>query len=220
MIGDIVLLEICAMIKQVIKRINGSVHMTSNEDFTFLRNLEARGRDLGIIVSHEYKMFILEEFQKNPDLDIEYYFIFENRIKLLEERIGYKLPDDFVEFFKAYDGLQVVDGEWFQLEDISLAKDFDIINFQIIEERPDLLSEEDCNHIIPLLSDNDAYVVMDLREDGKGVFVIWSDEEELAFQKPTFGEFIENIKEEIQRAKEADDQNFSFNYIEKYEYNE
>lgn len=102
--------------------------MSSNEDFTFLRNLEARGRSLGIIVSDEYKMFILDEFQKNPALDIEYYFIFENRIKLLEDRIGYKLPDDFVEFFKVYDGLQVVDGEWFQLEDIALAKDLSLIH--------------------------------------------------------------------------------------------
>lgn len=190
--------------------------MIAEKELEFIRKVEARFNSWGHSIPSTYREFMLNEFKKDPELDIEYYFVFENRIKLLEERIGYTLPDDFVEFYRTYDGVQVVDGEWMLLEEIELANQFDITNYLMIEDRPDLLSEEDCDHIIPLLVDNDAYVVMDLREDGKGVFVIWSDEEELGFQQPTFGEFIENLKEEIQRAKESDNQNFCFNYIEEY----
>lgn len=190
--------------------------MMTEKDLEFIRKVEARFNSWGHSIPSTYREFMLNEFKKDPELDIEYYFVFENRIKLLEERIGYTLPDDFVEFYRIYDGVLVVDGEWMLIEEIDLANKFDIVNYLMIEESPELLNEEDCNHIIPLLVDNDAYVVMDLRENGKGVFVIWSDEEELGFQQPTFGEFIENLKAEVQRAKESDNQNFCFNYIEEY----
>lgn len=191
--------------------------MISNEERVFINKIEARFNSWGHSIPYEYRDFLLNEFKKDPELDVEYYFVFENRIKLLEDRIGYKLPDDFVEIYRHYDGVQVNNGEWMLLEEIDLANKFDIVNYLMIEESPDLLNEEDCNHIIPLLVDNDAYVVMDLRENGKGVFLIWSDEEELAFQQPTFGEFIENLKVEVQRAKESGNENFSFNYVDKDE---
>lgn len=189
----------------------------NNDEAKFIQLMESRFNSWGHSIPMSYREFLLTEFKKDPELDIEYYFVFENRIKLLEDRIGYKLPDDFVEFYRDYDGVQVINGEWMLLEEINLANQFDIINYTMMEDSPELLNEDDCNHIIPLLVDNDAYVVMDLRENGKGVFVIWSDEEELGWQQPTFGEFIENLKDEIQRAKESENHQFYFNYIDKYE---
>jgi len=190
--------------------------MISNEERNFIQEFRKKANLAGINMSFEYTDFILNEYRENPDIDIEYFFVYENRIKLLEERIQHKLPDDFVEFMKEYDGVQTVNGEWFSLEEMSLAIDFDIINFIMIEEESDLLNLDDCNYLMPILVDNDAYVVMDLRENGKGVFVIWSDEEELGFQQTTFSEFIENLREEIKAAKEADNDNFCFNYLDKY----
>lgn len=141
---------------------------------------------------------------------------YSERIKDLEKRICYKLPKDFIEIYEKYEGMLAVSGEWKYLEEISLAKDFDIINFLIITERPELLNIEDCNHIIPLLVDNDAYVVMDLREEGKGVFIIWSDEEELGFQSKNFKTFIDNL-EEIKKNKSNLGEDFlDFNYLEEY----
>lgn len=191
--------------------------MLTEQELSFIREVEARFNKMGHSIPWSYRDFMLNEFRTDPELDIDYYFVFENRIKLLEDRIGYKLPDYFVEFYRTYDGVQVMNGEWMLLEEIELANQFDITNYLMIEERPDLLSEEDCDHIIPLLVDNDAYVVMDLREDGKGVFVIWSDEEELGWQQPTFGEFIDNLKMEVERAKEEGNDDFCFNYIDKYD---
>lgn len=189
--------------------------MLTEQEICFIREVESRFNKMGHSIPCSYRKFMLNEYKADPELDIEYYFVFENRIKMLEDRIGYKLPDDFVEFYRTYDGVQVMNGEWMLLEEIELANQFD--NYLMIEERPDLLSEEDCNHIIPLLVDNYSYVVMDLREDGKGVFVIWSDEEELAWQQPTLGEFIDNLKMEVKRAKEEGNDDFCFNYIDKYD---
>lgn len=192
--------------------------MSINKEEDFLREFYKKAELAGLNFPYSYKDFILEEFKKKPDLDMDYYFIYENRIKLLEDKIGYKLPDDFVEFMKEYEGKQVVDGEWFTLEMIELARDYDIINYSILEEMPELLNEEDCNHIIPIFVDNGSYVVMDLREDGKGVFIIWHDEDEIGFQQPTFGEFIENLREEIKKAKLEGNDNFCFNYLDEYIY--
>ena len=177
----------------------------------FLQNFLKKASSVGInIESMTYREFMVNEFIKNPNLNMDDYLTYEKRIKLLEERIGTKIPEDFVELYKNYDGRFVMNGQWFPLESILLAKHFDIINFLVIEERPDLLSIEDCEHVIPLLVDNDAYIVMDLRDDGKGVFVIWADEEEIAFQYPTFSEFIKHIKEE------SKNEYFCFNYVDDF----
>lgn len=196
--------------------------MLTEKELGFIRELQSRFNKMGHSIPWSYREFMLNEFRKDPELDIDYYFVFENRIKLLEDRIGYKLPDDVVEFYRTYDGVLVMNGEWMLLEEIQLANEFDIVNYLMIEDRPDLLSREDCDHIIPLLIDNDAYVVMDLRKDGKGVFMIWSDERELGWQQSTFGEFINNLKMEVERAKEEGNDDFCFNYIDKYngEYDE
>lgn len=78
--------------------------MSINKEEDFLREFYKKAELAGLNFPYSYKDFILEEFKKKPDLDMDYYFIYENRIKLLEDKIGYKLPDDFVEFMKEYEG--------------------------------------------------------------------------------------------------------------------
>lgn len=40
---------------------------------------------------------------------------------------------------------------------------------------------------------------MDTRENGKGVFMIWPDEEELGFQSKSFEEFKSKIEERVKK---------------------
>jgi len=120
---------------------------------------------------------------------------FEERIKSAEKRLGIKLPIDYIKFIEEHEGQPAGCDEWFYVNKLEFATEFDIPNFVIIEERPDLLNEEDCKYLIPILKDNDAYVVIDIRKNGKGVFIIWSDETELGFQSENFTEFKVKIED-------------------------
>lgn len=122
---------------------------------------------------------------------------FLEKVTIAEEHLGHKLPQDYLDFIKDYGSQCVGFGYWFDLEELELATEYDIVNFLVVEEHPELLSEEDCKHLLPILSDNDSYIVMDLREDGKGVFIIWSDEVGLGFQSSTFTEFVHKLKATI-----------------------
>lgn len=137
---------------------------------------------------------------------------FEERIMSTEKRLGIKLPNDYIDFIEGYEGQPSGFDEWFYVNELDFATEFDIPNFVIIEERPDLLNEEDCKYLIPILKDNDAYAVIDTRENGKGVFMIWSDEEELGFQSKSFNEFIEKIKKEF-----YENGNEFYDYFNKYD---
>ena len=137
---------------------------------------------------------------------------FEERIKSAEKRLGIKLPNDYIEFIEEHEGQPAGFDEWFYVNELDFATEFDIPNYVIIEERPDLLNEEDCKYLIPILKDNDAYAVIDTRANGKGVFMIWSDEEELGFQSKSFNEFIEKIKKEF-----YENGNEFYDYFNKYE---
>lgn len=122
---------------------------------------------------------------------------FEERLIETENRLGIKFPKDYIDFIKIHEGQQSGFDEWFYIDKLQFATEFDIPEFVIISERPDLLNEEDCKYLIPILKDNDAYAVIDTRDNGKGVFIIWSDEEELGFQSTSFTDFIEKIKHEF-----------------------
>ena len=122
---------------------------------------------------------------------------FEERLIETENRLGIKFPPDYIDFIKIHEGQQAGFDEWFYIDQLKFATEYDIPEFVIISERPDLLNEEDCKYLIPILKDNDAYAVIDTRNDGKGVFIIWSDEEELGFQSTNFTDFIEKIKHEF-----------------------
>lgn len=135
---------------------------------------------------------------------------FLNRVEKAEERLGYKLPKDYLEFIEKYEDWDNGWATWFNLDDLTFASEYDIPNFIIVEEYPELLSEEDCQHIIPVLSDNDAYIVLDLRENGKGAFMVWSDEEEIGFKSKTFEQLIKKLKKEVKNRND----NFDYFNIE------
>jgi hypothetical protein len=130
---------------------------------------------------------------------------FLERVRRAEERLGYKLPLDYIQFIEKYEGLGDGWFEWFGIDDLQLASGYDIPNFVLIEETPDLLNEEDCEHIVPVFRDNDSYIVIDLRENGKGVFIIWSDETELGYQSKTFSELVEKLRKDFE-----DDDEFTY----------
>lgn len=120
---------------------------------------------------------------------------FDDRLKETEKRLNAKLPKDYLEFIKENEGKSAGFDEWFFIDKLYLATEYDIPEFIIIEECPALLNEEDCKYLIPILKDNDAYVVIDIRKNGKGVFIIWSDETELGFQSANFTGFKEKIED-------------------------
>jgi hypothetical protein len=129
---------------------------------------------------------------------------FLEKIKEVESRLNFTLPIDYINFIEPYLGQATGFGYWFDLNELALAIEYDIPNFLIIEECPHLISEEDCNYLLPILADNDAYIVMDLRvaTESKGVFMLWSDECELGFQSATFTEFIEKLKNKVAKGHE------------------
>ncbi len=116
--------------------------------------------------------------------------MYKERLKKLEERIGLKVPQDLADFLEIYEGKHINYGEWYTLEEINLASDFDIENYEMVEEG-ELLNLEELQYMIVLLVDNDSYVIADLRPDGKGIFQIWSDEIELGCQSKNIKEFKE-----------------------------
>lgn len=122
---------------------------------------------------------------------------FDERLINTEKRLGIKLPEDYIEFIKIHEGQTSGFDEWFYIDHLEFSTEYDVLEFLIIEERPDILNKEDCKYLIPILKDNDAYAVIDTRKDGKGVFMIWSDEVELGFQSPNFKSFIDKIKKEF-----------------------
>lgn len=151
------------------------------------------------------------------DINIKELLIFENRISNLEKKIGFKLPQDYIEFLKEHSGDFAGYGEWFAIECIELANQFDIINYNIIEEFPEIISESDLSYMIPIYFDDGYYVVMDLRNDetSKGVFVIWHDEDNIEFQSKSFTEFKINAekyaKESLENGRELVECDF-FNF--------
>ncbi len=171
-----------------------------------IEELKNKIPEIDISALHDYAKFI--ESKNLDTFDIAYFTDINNRLIFLEERLGTELPVDYKKFISSLDETILDTAEWIYPEEISFAVDFDIVNFIIVEEFPELLSIDDCRYIIPILRDNDSYVLMDLRDNGKGVFVIWSDEEELAFQSKSFTEFKKRVTSFIKKNPESIEFNF------------
>jgi hypothetical protein len=136
------------------------------------------------------------------------------KIAQAEASMGVKLPQDFINFFEEYEGMSVMNGEWFTIADLGTADLFDIPEFEVMQNLPEnLFKQTEYNKLVPVLSDNDGYVIIDTRENGLGVFVIWSDEENLEYQNKTFTEFVNDIRQSVDSGE-----NLNCNYLDPYEY--
>lgn len=163
-----------------------SIHEITKEIKNLLNNI-------GVYNSDVYSKRCSKKVISGEVDDMNTFLDFDYRIQDLEERINHKLPEDYVAFIKDHNGKMAGYGEWLFIEDIQLATEYDIKHFQLIRQENNLLTLEDLKFMIPIYFENDSYVLLDLRENGKGVFIIWSDELELAFQSKNFTEFKESI---------------------------
>jgi hypothetical protein len=182
--------------------------MNSNERYALRLEITKKYNEAGI---YDVDAFIIELVNKIADganINIDGLLLIDNRINNLQDRLGFNLPEDYIKFLRKHSGSVAGYGEWFTIENINFAYEFDIINYYIVENNPELLSEDDLQYMIPIYSENDSYVLLDLRtdENSKGVFVIWSDEEELAFKSKTFTEFKKKAKAHAKKAENAGDE--------------
>ena len=54
---------------------------------------------------------------------------FLEKVTIAEEHLGHKLPQDYLDFIKDYGSQCVGFGYWFDLEELELATEYDIVNF-------------------------------------------------------------------------------------------
>lgn len=175
----------------------------SQNFYEVVRKIKILLTSIGVYNSDVYSERCAKKYIEGKITDLNIFLEFDYRIKDLEERIKNKLPKDYIDFIKDYNGNAAGYGEWLFIEDIQLATEYDIQEYQIIEGYPEILSKKDLKSMIPIYVDNDSYVLLDLRDNGKGIFVIWSDEIELGFQAKNFKEFKELM---IAYARSADEE--------------
>ena len=124
-----------------------------------------------------------------------------DRVKITEERLSVKLPEDYIDFLKTHEGKDVIDGNWFKLEEINTANEY-LDGYNVLEDLPEeVLKREEWSQLITLFSDNNGgYIVIDLRKNGLGVFFVFPSEDELEDQFRTFSDFVVEHRKYIKTA--------------------
>lgn len=159
----------------------------------FVAELDDLNDGMGLKPEHVDQIMaeIKDRRARGEAFEVSEYLDFDHRVARAEKRLGRTLPDDVVEFLREHAGLCSDDGMglWSGPEALVMASECDPDDFMLPGDT-EPLCVDDLEHLLTLADMEGCHLLVDLREDGLGVFPFWGDSDSILIQAPTLAEFI------------------------------